>query len=228
MSETVVEAKPNLINDQITDSVTQSPSEVLYGKKEEAVKESKVETKTEETKVEADKVQDKSAEAKAQEEGAKPKEEVKYDLKLPEGTLLTQSEVDKIVSFAKEQGLSQESAQKLVEREHEILANYKNNQDQQYEQLREQFYKQVESDKELGGDNLKATAELARRALNKFAPDSIKKFFAESPHGNNPDVIRMFRDIGKAMQDDKIVLSGTQSPPALSPIDILYDNSKGK
>lgn len=218
------EEQPNLINDQITDSVTQSPGDVMYGKKEEASQAPKVE----ETKVEADKVQDKSVEAKAQEESVKPKEEVKYDLKLPEGTLLTQAEVDKIVSFAKDHGLSQESAQKLVEREHEILANYKDNQEQQYEQLREQLYKQVESDKELGGDNLKATAEMARRALDKFAPDSLKKFFAESPYGNHPDVIRMFRNIGKAMQDDKIVLAGTQSPPSLSPVDVMYDNSKGK
>jgi hypothetical protein len=218
------EEQPNLINDQITDSVTQSPGDVMYGKKEET---SQV-TKVEETKVEADKAQDKSVEAKAQEEGAKPKEEVKYDLKLPEGTLLTQAEVDKIVSFAKDQGLSQESAQKLVEREHEILANYKNNQEQQFEQMREQWFKQVEGDTELGGDNLKATAEMARRALDKFAPDSLKKFFAESPYGNHPDVIRMFSKIGKAMQDDKIVLAGTQSPPSLSPVDVMYDNSKGK
>lgn len=218
------EEQPNLINDQITDSVTQSPSDVMYGKKEEASQTPKVE----ETKVEADKVQDKSVEAKAQEESAKLKEEVKYDLKLPEGTLLTQAEVDKIVSFAKDQGLSQESAQKLVEREHEILANYKDNQEQQFEQMREQWFKQVEGDKELGGDNLKATAEMARRALDKFAPDSLKKFFAESPYGNHPDVIRMFSKIGKAMQDDKIVLAGTQSPPSLSPVDVMYDNSKGK
>ena len=218
------EEQPVLVNDQITDSVTQSPSDVMYGKKEEASQAPKVE----ETKVTTEQTQEKSVEAKAQEEGAKPKEEVKYDLKLPEGTLLTQAEVDKIVSFSKEQGLSQESAQKLVEREHEILANYKDNQEQQYEQMRDILFKQVESDKELGGENLKTTAELAKRALNKFAPDSLKKFFAESPYGNHPEIIRMFSNIGKSMQDDKLVLSGTQSPPAISPVDILYDNSKGK
>lgn len=218
------EEQTSLVNDQITDSVTQSPSDVMYGKKEEASQAPKVE----ETKVTTEQTQEKSVEAKAQEEGAKPKEEVKYDLKLPEGTLLTQAEVDKIVSFSKEQGLSQESAQKLVEREHEILANYKDNQEQQFEQMRDQWFKQVESDKELGGENLKTTAELAKRALNKFAPDSLKKFFAESPYGNHPEIIRMFSNIGKSMQDDKLVLSGTQSPPAISPVDILYDNSKGK
>lgn len=218
------EEQPVLVNDQITDSVTQSPSDVMYGKKEEASQA----TKVEETKVTTEQTQEKSVEAKAQEEGAKPKEEVKYDLKLPEGTLLTQAEVDKIVSFSKEQGLSQESAQKLVEREHEILANYKDNQEQQFEQMRDQWFKQVESDKELGGENLKTTAELAKRALNKFAPDSLKKFFAESPYGNHPEIIRMFSNIGKSMQDDKLVLSGTQSPPTISPVDILYDNSKGK
>lgn len=218
------EEQPVLVNDQITDSVTQSPSDVMYGKKEEASQAPKVE----ETKATTEQTQEKSVEAKAQEEGAKPKEEVKYDLKLPEGTLLTQAEVDEIVSFSKEQGLSQESAQKLVEREHKILANYKDNQEQQYEQMRDILYKQVESDKELGGENLKTTAELAKRALNKFAPDSIKKFFAESPYGNHPEIIRMFSNIGKSMQDDKLVLSGTQSPPAISPVDILYDNSKGK
>lgn len=218
------EEQPVLVNDQITDSVTQSPSDVMYGKKEEASQAPKVE----ETKVTTEQTQEKSVEAKAQEEGAKPKEEVKYDLKLPEGTLLTQAEVDEIVSFSKEQGLSQEFAQKLVEREHKILANYKDNQEQQYEQMRDILFKQVESDKELGGENLKTTAELAKRALNKFAPDSIKKFFAESPYGNHPEIIRMFSNIGKSMQDDKLVLSGTQSPPTISPVDILYDNSKGK
>jgi hypothetical protein len=218
------------VNDQITDSVTQvKPSDVMYGKKEEAAAApAAAEVKTEETKAPTDTNQEKSVEAKAQEESAKPKEEVKYDLKLPEGSLLTQAEVDKIVSFSKEQGLSQESAQKLVEREHSILANYQEQQEQQFEQMRETWFKQVESDKELGGENLKTTSELAKRALNKFAPDSLKKFFAESPYGNHPEILRMFSNIGKAMQDDKLVLAGTQSPPAFNPIDIMYDNSKGK
>jgi phosphotransacetylase len=121
------------VNDQITDSVTQvKPSDVMYGKKEEAAAPVAAEVKTEETKAPTDTSQEKSVEAKAQEESAKPKEEIKYDLKLPEGSLLTQAEVDKIVSFSKEQGLSQESAQKLVESEHNIIANYQEQQEQQF------------------------------------------------------------------------------------------------
>jgi hypothetical protein len=196
-----------------------TPSEVMYAKDQPKVEETKQENKAAD-----DKSQEVSADAKDQKQG-ETKEEIKIELKIPEGSLLTQAEVDEIASFAKEQGLSQEAAQKLLDREHSAIDNFKNTQLQQFEQKREEWWKAVESDKELGGDNFKQTAENAKRALDKFAPESLKKFLAESPYGNHPDLIRLFNNIGKAMQDDKLVLAGTQSAPSKSPVEILYDKT---
>ena len=202
-----------------------NPGDVMYAKKEEAAP---IAVDKKVTEVTADKVQDKTADTKIQEQSDKSKEAISIELKLPEGSHLTQVAVDEIASFAKEQGLSQEAATKLLEREHGAVETFKETQLQIFEHKREEWFKEVQSDKELGGDNFKQVAENAKRALNKFAPDSLKTFLAESPYGNHPDLVRLLNNIGKAMQDDKIVLAGTQSPPSASPVDILYDNAKEK
>jgi len=193
-----------------------TPSEVMYAKPED---------KQVETKAAVETTQEKSTEAQSDQKQGESKEEVKLELKLPEESHLTQAEVDEIASFAKEQGLSQEAAQKLLDREHSAIGKYKDTQLQQFEQLGQEWRKAVESDPAIGGDNLKATAENAKRALDKFAPESLKKFLNESPYGNHPDLVRLFANIGKAMQDDKMVLAGSQSQPTRTPVEILYDKS---
>lgn len=211
----------NAIINQSTETKTPTPAEVMYAEKPKVE-----EVKTEEAKAAADNTQEKTAEAKSEQTQGESKEEQKpIELKVPEGSHLTKAEVDEIVSFAKEQGLSQEAAQKLLEREHGAVDKFKTENMKQFEQKREEWWKEVESDKELGGDNFKQTAENARRALEKFAPESLRNFLAESPYGNHPDLIRLFNNIGKAMRDDSLVLSGTQSAPAKSPVEILYDKT---
>lgn len=200
-------------------------AKVMYAK-EEAIKVDEVKTEVVTETQDSKTAEVKESEAKVDAE--KPKEEVKYDLKIPEGSTLTKEAVDEIASFAKEQGLSQEAAQKLVERQHSVVDQFKENQLQQFEQKREEWWKEIESDKELGGDNFKQTAEYSKRALDKFAPDTLKKFLAESPYGNHPDLVRLFANIGKAMDGDKLVVSGAQSSNTRSPIDVMYDNSENK
>lgn len=215
-----------------TKEVSTHPSDaakVMYANKDEVAAPAKV---AGETKVET--VAKDSQEAKPTEETKqvddKPKEEVKdavkYDLKIPEGSHLTQAAVDEIASFAKEQGLSQEAAQKLLAREHQAVDQFKQTQLQQFEQKREEWWQAVQSDKELGGDNFKQTAENAKRALDRFAPDSLKDFLAKSPYSNHPDLVRLFANIGKAMDGDKLVVGGAQSSSTRSAVDVMYDKSK--
>lgn len=154
-----------------------------------------------------------------------PVAEVKYDLKLAEGSPLTQADVDEIVSFAKERGLSQEMAQEYLDREAGAVLKHNNEQSTKFEELRTTWYNEINNDKELGGTNLKATAEFAQRALDRFAPASLKTFLKESPYGNHPDLIRTFYKIGKAMSDDTLVSANAHSTKAKSYEDLLYDNT---
>lgn len=142
---------------------------------------------------------------------SKPVVPEKYDLKLPEGALLDPSRVEKIQSFAKEKGLSNEQAQDLLNSENEAVSSFHSAQQEQLVRAREDWKKQVLEDKELGGDNLNKSVELAHRALNKFGSDALKDQLEKSGLGNHPELVRAFARIGKAMSEDKIIQSGNSS-----------------
>lgn len=167
------------------------------------------------------KVEDAAAQTKAPETAA----DIKYDLKLAEGSPLTQANVDEIVSFAKERGLSNEQATELLAREEGVLKQHNQTQLTKFEALRTDWYNEINGDKELGGDNLKQTAEFAQRALEKFAPDTLKAFLKSSPYGNHPDLIRTFYKIGKAMANDTLVSANSHSTKTKSYEELLYDNT---
>ena len=136
---------------------------------------------------------------------AKP-ENVQYDLKVPEKSLLKAGDVEKIVSFAKEHGLSQEVAQKLLERDHstrsQSLAAFEASQKQVLQTKREEWKNEVIADKDLGGDKLPQTQLYLKKAMDRFGDSDVKQFLNESGLGNNLKVIRMFEKIGRAMAND--------------------------
>lgn len=160
-------------------------------------------------------------------ENAAPVVPDKYDLKLPDGTALTQADVDEISSYAKEKKLTNEQAQELLEREHKIVNKFSENQKVQFEAKRDEWYKAAEGDKEIGGTQFKESAENAKRALERFGSDSLKQFLRETPWGNHPELIRTFARIGKAMSNDKFVQPGAQAAPQNKrAADILYDKTQ--
>jgi len=198
----------------------------------EAVAENAANTSTTnnvETKVDGAEVQDsssKSTDGETKTAAETTEGEVKLDLKIPEGSHLTQATVDEIVSLAKEQGLSQEVAQKLLDREANVLTQFVEKQKEIFEQQGDEWYKEVEAHPVLGGDNLKQTSLYVKSAFDKFAPEAMREFFKDSPYRNNPVMVELFYNIGKAMDNDKLVLSGVQASPSVSPVDLLYDNTK--
>lgn len=146
----------------------------------------------------------KPADAKA---GEKPAE-VKYDLKLPDGSKLPAEHAAKVAEFAKEHKIAPELAQKLLERDNAQLQA-------QIEQLQaksKEWAASVEADKDLGGQNFSRTKEDARRAIVKFDPKGeLARELDATGYGNHPAFVRFVAAIGRAMAEDT-VHSGSETP----------------
>ena len=147
---------------------------------------------------------------KMEEAKAAPPE--KYELKLPEGSLLDPSTIEKISAYAKEKGLSNEAAQEVLERENAAVTLHHEAQMKQVEDIRNGWVKDAEVDTEIGGAAFKENAELAKRVVDRFGSEEFKKALNETGFGNHPEVLRTFVRIGKMMADDQLIHPKSQAP----------------
>ncbi len=157
-----------------------------------------------------------------------PKLPDKYDLTIPKDSLLDPSIVDEISAYAKEKGLSNEAAQGLLERESKAVSSFRESQDSEVKEIRDSWLGEAENDKEIGGDDFKKNAELAKRVIDRFSTVEFKKTLNETGFGNHPEVIRIFTRIGKLMGEDVLARSGVQGSGEKSMEDVLYGKPEEK
>jgi hypothetical protein len=147
----------------------------------------------------------------------------KYDLKLPDGSPLDAKALDEVSSFAKEKKLTQDEAQAVLERESKRIASYVDAQKEQLAQKQKEWIETIKTDKELGGEGMNKTIEMAKRVVDRYGSDSLKKALNDSGLGNHPELVRFVSRIGKAMSEDQLVLPGAaQSTGKKSLEDIFY------
>ena len=168
-------------------------AETPVGDKQEAAPE-----KVDEVKPEADKTEKAEAEVKP------------LELKLPENALLGAEHLKDLEAFAKEKNLNQDQAQAILEREAKAVGDYVKAQEAAVEVLRTEWFEQCKVDKELGGEQFAAAAESAKRVVDRYATPEFKAILKETGYGNHPELLRVFSRIGKAMGEDKMVLSKAQ------------------
>lgn len=176
------------------------------------VKDLKVDAKPIEKAAEA-KPSDSSVKAEAKESvEQKPVVPEKYDLKLPKDALLDASAIEKIAAYAKEQGLSNESAQKLLERENQTVSEYVNEQKSKHKQINDTVWKnELVADKEFGGQHLEENGKLAHRAAEAFFGESFIDEVKALGMNHNPILFKGLVRIAKAMSDDRLVIPGAQA-----------------
>lgn len=168
-----------------------------------------------------------AAEPKVEEKKAEePKKEQppvvpeKYDLKIPEGSVVDARFVEKIAAVAKAQGLSNEQAQALLNQQSQEIGSYVKEQSDTWKS-------QALADKEIGGDNLNKNVALASRVISKFGSDSLRAELDKTGYGNHPEVIRLLSKIGAAIGEDHLVMPGSTSSAPKSRVEKYYGNGKG-
>lgn len=131
-----------------------------------------------------------------------------YTFTLPEGVELDKDLVAEFKPLAKELGLSQEEAQKLVDVQLKAAEKLANETAAAWNTQVDTWKKDAENDKEYGGQNLTANIAVARTALDKFGTPELKQALNAFGMGNHPELIRFMYRVGKAITEDTTVVSG--------------------
>lgn len=190
-------------------------------KGEESKEEPKSESKEGEPKEETKEEPAKDSEEKKDSESKE--EEVKYELEQAEESLLEDGAIDRVKVFAKEQKLSNEQAQAVLDREEGL----KITEQKALMAKGDAWRKESLADPEIGGteEKLKETCELAKRGMEGFFKQEIIDWIGSSRLGDKADVLMGFANIGRMIGDDKLVMGkvGTTPRPKTRE-EKLYDN----
>lgn len=153
----------------------------------------------------------------------KPVVPEKYEtFKIAEGMSLNQESLKSFSPLAKELGLTQENAQKVVDMGAKLVQDAANQQKSTLEAMKAEWAESTKKDSELGGDKLQANIETAVKARNTFGSEGLNKILDESGLGNHPEVIRFFRNVGKAISEDSLVTDKSNPAKETSEAELLY------
>ena len=162
-------------------------------------------------------------------EDAKPAEEAKpdgppetYEFKAPEGKEYDDAVLKPFAEAAREANLTQDAAQKLLDRMAPALAE---RQQEQVAAVRTGWLESSRADKEFGGDKLQENLSAAKRALDSFAAPEFRKLLDDTGLGNHPEVIRMLVRVGKSMNEDSFVAGGAAFKGSRDLAAKLYPNT---
>jgi hypothetical protein len=135
--------------------------------------------------------------------------------KLPEGVQVDEALLGEFNTVAKELGLTQAQAQKLVDLQAKTAAAGDTGRAEYLEQaLKAQsdtWVNEIKNDPELGGAKFDATVSTAVKAISTFFGDDFRQLLNDSGIGNNPALIRGMHKIGVAISEDKLVIPGSDA-----------------
>lgn len=232
VEEKIIEGEQSTNESSEKKTEEKSTEEIFYNEdgtvKEAEKKEEKKVEETEDEKVAREEKEakdtkdaaDAAIKEKAVDDKNKKKDGVpeKYDVKLADDSLISDERKEKIESFAKDRGFSNEHAQSLVnevvnEAVEEAVTLYQEATLENAKELADVTWpQQCKDDKEIGGDDYAKNAELSKRAREATSSPEFNKILLETGYGNHPEVVRHFLRLGKMMSDDQLVLGGGKGP----------------
>lgn len=146
----------------------------------------------------------------------------KYDLKLSDDSPFDAVFLERIAAEARERGLSNEDAQKLIDRDDRIVTGYIQAQGALLRKTSEAWVEEAKTDKEIGGSGFKKNIETARRYVDRFGSESLKKALNETGLGNHPELIRMIVRAASTMADDTLVMPKGQASAGKRPMEEAF------
>lgn len=142
----------------------------------------------------------------------------KYEFKAPEGVQLDATVVDEFSAVAKELGLPQDAAQKVIDKLAPAMAKQNlATVTAAMDQASTRWVEAVHSDKEIGGDKLQENLAVAKKALDRFGTPELRALLGKfdpkanpmgTGLGNHPEIIKAFYRAGKSISEDRPVPGG--------------------
>ncbi len=151
----------------------------------------------------------------------KPAAPEKYEFKAVDGAEVSAQTLTEFSEVAKELGLPQDAAQKILDKMAPSLAR---RQAEAIEGVKTQWADSARTDKEFGGDKLGENLAVAKKALDSFGSTELRTLLNESGLGNHPEVIRFMYRAGKALSEDGFVQGTRAASAAGDPAKRLFPN----
>lgn len=146
----------------------------------------------------------------------------KYEFKAPDGREFDAQVLEQFSEVAKELKLSQDDAQKMIDKIAPALAE---KQQRVMAEARQNWVESVKTDKEFGGEKLGENIGVAKKALDAFGTPELRALLNESGLGDHPEIIRAFYRAGKAISEDgRIVTGGKPQGKPEDPAKRLFPN----
>lgn len=163
----------------------------------------------------------------------------KYEFKAPDNIALDDAVVAEFSTVAKELNLSQDAAQKVIDKIAPKLAEGNVKAIVAAMQKRSQEWQDaVRNDTEIGGEKLGENLAVANKAVERFASPELRALLnpfdpVKNPTGtglgNHPALVRLFWQIGKAISEDRPVTGSTDpGKGARDPATALYGGTSSK
>ena len=150
-----------------------------------------------------------------------------YELKLPEGSSLSEGDVERIAKNAKEQKLTLDEAQADLDIENDTIQRHVEDQQAVHTEKMKAWALESQKDPEVGGGSDEKSRENAatiQRVLKRFAPEGFQKALESTGLGNQVFVNQFLLRIGKGMSEDKIPLGGFEPKSKKTLAEKLYPN----
>lgn len=125
-----------------------------------------------------------------------------YTFAPPEGEVLHEAVVTQFSEVAKELNLTQEQAQKIIDKMAPAITA---NQNAAYAAVRDGWAQETATDEEFGGEQLAENLATAKKALDTFGTPALKQLLNDTGLGNHKEVIRVFFRAGKLISQDSFV-----------------------
>lgn len=126
----------------------------------------------------------------------------KYEFKAPDGQTYDPQVLEEFSAAAKNANLTQDAAQKLIEKMAPAIAA---RQQAQIESIQRTWADTSSADKEFGGEKFEENLAVARKALTTFATPEMRKLLGDTGLQHHPEVLRMLFRVGKAISEDGYV-----------------------
>lgn len=150
-----------------------------------------------------------------------PENPADYKFELPPGMIVDEKGLEAFRPLAKELGLTQEAAQKIVALQAQTVQRGL----EQHAAMVSGWAREAETDKEIGGPQFQQNVAIAQRGLNAVGSPALTEFLRDTGLGNHPELIRAFAKIGRLVGEGHQFPSKSAGSEGRSHAAVLYGGS---
>lgn len=156
----------------------------------------------------------------------KPEKYDYSDVELPENYCYDNELLEEFNELVGKYNLSQKGANELMSMAVKLTQltgnNFSQTMAEQQRQRIEDYKTALITDREIGGANFNKTMRTANIAYTQFADDEVQALLQETGLNCHPNVVKMFYEIGRQMQNDDIYGGNAAVVPKENREDILF------